>query len=276
MQRIRFLHIPKCAGITFVTMLRLQYPFTLRFSFSGEFAADRRRWERLSPDRRRRIRLFTGHAPLETGIPEADNDIDIVAMLREPVSRVRSFCQHVFEGKSPRLVERFPPASFDLDAFLDSGNEGLSNLQTKMLINRGKAASPEMLRNLPPDEAVDMALHNLSERITCYGILERFDESLVRFQQRLGWHTPCYAYSNRRNPGRLLQFEDRHLARIANMNTLDAAVYDRARKAFMDELDSGGVDPSKLRRLRAVQPFASPLIRGLLALSGLLRGNARS
>jgi len=56
----------------------------------------------------------------------------------------------------------------------------------------------------------------------------------------------------------------------------DAAVYDRARKAFMDELDSGDVDPLKLRRLRAVQPFASPLMRGLLALSGSLRGKARS
>lgn len=276
MRRLRFLHIPKCAGITFVTVLRMQYPFARRFSFSGELPADRRRWEALDPDKRGSIRLFTGHAPIETGVPEADNDVDVITMLREPVSRVQSFCQHVAEGKSPHLIERFAPASFDLDAFLDSGNEGLSNLQTRMLINRGRAAAPDTVQSLSPDEAVALALRNLEERIACFGILERFEESLVLFQQRLGWRTPCYASSNHRDPGRLLQFRDRHLTRIADMNTLDRAVYDAARQRFAEHIDSGRFDAAKLRRLRAVQPWASPLMKGLVALSGLRRTRSRA
>jgi len=271
MHRLRFLHIPKCAGITFVTMLRLQYPRAPRFSFSGNFAADRRRWDALPADKQARIRLFTGHAPIETGIPAADTDIDIVTMLREPVERVKSLCQHVSEGKSAHLLDKFPPEAFDLDAFLDSGNEGLSNLQTKMLINTGKAASPDLLQSMTADEARARALHNLRERVTCYGIQELFDESLVQFQQRFGWRTPCYASSNRKRPDKALRFEQRHLERIAEMNRVDLAVYAAARQALVERLESGAVDPGRLRRLRAVQPLASPLIKLFIAASGVLR-----
>lgn len=268
-RRLRFLHIPKCAGITFVTVLRLQYLGRPHFSFSGEFAVDRRRWESLSPVKKRRIRLFTGHAPIETGIPEADNDIEIITMLREPVSRVKSFCQHVSEGKSPHLLERFPPDTFDLDAFLDSGNEGLSNLQTKMLINSGKAASPDRLSDMTDDAARTLALQNLDERIIRYGIQEYFDESLVHFQQRFGWRTPCYASSNRSDPGRLLKFEGRHLARITDMNALDIAVYEAARESFLNHIESSGFDRAGLQRLRAVQPIASPAVQVLVSMRSL-------
>jgi len=269
--RLRFLHIPKCAGITFVTMLRLQYLGAPHFSFSGELAADRGRWESLTPAKKARIRLFTGHAPIETGIPEADQNIDVVTMLRDPVERVKSLCQHVSEGKSAHLRARFPPGRFDLDAFLESGNEGLSNLQTRMLINRGRAASPERIRNMSAEEALDLALCNLHEKVACYGILERFDESLVRFQQRFDWRTPCYASSNRKDPDRLLRFEERHLQRIAEMNALDLALYDAARKKFDQRVEADRIDASKLRRLRAVQPFAAPALRALIRWKGLFQ-----
>lgn len=252
-------------------MLRLQYLGTPHFSFSGEWAADQRRWQGLPAARRARIRLFTGHAPIETGISEADTDIAIVTMLRDPVDRVKSLCQHVAEGKSPHLLERFPPDRFDLDAFLASGHEGLSNLQTKMLINHGKAADPSLLQSLSKDEAVKRALHNLRERITCYGVQEYFDESLVHLQQRFDWHTPCYASSNRGDPDRRLHFEPRHLDRIAELNIVDNEVYAAARKLFLERLENGGLSRPRLRRLRTVQAFASPVIHLLIKLRGLGR-----
>jgi len=271
MTRLRFLHIPKCAGITFLTMLRLQYPGAPHFSFSGEWAADQRRWQALPAERRARIRLFTGHAPIETGIPEADHDIEIVTMLRDPVARAKSLCQHVFEGKSSHLLERFPPDRFDLDAFLASGNEGLSNLQTKMLINHGKAAHPARLRALSGEQAVNLARHNLRERIACFGIQECFDESLVHLQQHFGWRAPLYASSNRGSPRKRLQFERRHLDRIAELNDLDLRLYQAARQLFLERLDKDALSQSRLRRLRAVQPFASPFMHLLIWLRGLTR-----
>lgn len=275
MSRLRFLHIPKCAGITFVTMLRLQYLGAPHFSFSGEWAVDQRRWQALSADRRARIRLFTGHAPIETGIAEADHDIAIVTMLRHPRDRVKSLCQHVFEGKSPHLLERFPPERFDLDAFLASGHEGLSNLQTKMLINRGKAADPALLQSLSAEEAAERALHNLRERIACFGIQEHFDESLVHLQQHFGWHTPLYASSNRGSQHRRLEFEQRHLDRIAELNEGDIRLYEAARQLFLKRLENGRLNRSALRRLQAIQPLASPLIHLLIKLRGLGRREQR-
>lgn len=256
-------------------MLRLQYPGAPRFSFSGEWAADQRRWQGLPAARRARIRLFTGHAPIDTGIVEADTDIAIITMLRNPVDRVKSLCQHVAEGKSPHLLEQFPPDRFDLEAFLASGHEGLSNLQTKMLINRGKAADPALLQSLSVDEAVERALHNLRERIACFGIQERFEESLVHLQQHFGWRTPLYASSNRGNPRRRLHFEQHHLDRIVELNEVDIKVYEAARQLFLQRLENGGLSRAGLRRLQAAQPVASPLLHLLIKLRGLGRGSQR-
>lgn len=276
MQRLRFLHIPKCAGITFVTMLRLQYLGRAHFSFSGELAVDRRQFAELTPERQARIRLFTGHAPIETGIPEVDRDTAIVTMLREPVGRVKSLCQHVYEGKSPHLRERFPSDRFDLDDFLSSGYEGLSNLQTRMLINKGKAAAGDLLNSMSGDEAAVMALRNLHEKTAAYGISEYFDESLVHLQQKFGWRTPCYTSINTKNPSSLLVFEDRHLARIAEANAVDMAVYEAAKRRFLELIESPDFDRTNLARLRTMQIVASPAIRALILAKGLLARGTRS
>lgn len=253
-------------------MLRLQYLGVPHFSFSGEWAADQRRWQALPTAKRARIRLFTGHAPIETGIAEADRDIAIVTMLRDPLDRVKSLCQHVFEGKSPHLLERFPPERFDLDTFLASGHEGLSNLQAKMLINHGKAADPGRLQSLSGEKAAERALYNLRERIACFGIQERFEESLVHLQQHFGWRTPLYASSNRGSSHRRLRFEQRHLDRIAELNEVDIKVYKEARQLFLQRLENGGISHTDLRRLQTAQPVASPLIHLLIKLRGLARG----
>lgn len=268
MKRLRFLHIPKCAGITFTTMLRLQYLGKAHFSFSGEYAVDRQRFENLPPEKKARIHLFTGHAPIETGLPQADSDITIITLLRDPVSRVKSLCQHVSEGKSPHLLTRFSPDGFDLDDFLCSGNEGLSNLQTRMLINRGKAASSKLMDSMAEEEVKALALRNLDGRIACYGVQEYFEESLIHFQQQLGWRTPFYASKNRKNPRNLLAFEERQIERIAEMNAIDIEVYNAARSQFLERINSSAFDHGKLAKLRKLQPVVSPAIQTLIAIRG--------
>ena len=128
MQYVRFFHIPKTGGSTFADILKRQYIFYDWFRFSGDIQSDLKRYLKHNGH----VRLFIGHAPLKTGIQIADY-ATMFTLLRDPVSRVKSFCQHVYEGKSKYLIDRFPPYSFDLDEFLDSGNHELSNLQAKLL-----------------------------------------------------------------------------------------------------------------------------------------------
>ena len=61
-------------------------------------------------------RIVLGHAPITTCIKEADS-ATIITFLRDPVERVKSFCQHVYEGKSLHLKDSFPPELFNLMHF---------------------------------------------------------------------------------------------------------------------------------------------------------------
>ena len=58
--------------------------------------------------------------------------------------------------------------------------------------------------------------------------------------------------------GNGLIFEERHLARIAELNALDIAVYRRAAEHFTELLRRGGCTSGKLRRFRYLNSVIYP------------------
>ena len=232
MRAIRYLHIPKTGGTSLTHVLRRQYRSAACFDFSGDADADASRYRGLPPLERARIALFTGHAPIETGLEPADRCL-MITILREPLSRVQSFCRHVAEGKSPYLRERFPPERFDLDEFLWSGNAELENLQTKMLINQHHSAAP-LPSHYSGLKAITMATDNLFHRIAHFGIQSHFHESIARFGHALGWN-PLFRHARRNvaSAARPMRFEQRHVQRILELNPLDLELYRAAEARFL-------------------------------------------
>ncbi len=205
MDRLRFVHIPKTAGTTFTNILRRQYPAKRRFELNGDIASNLERFAALTDEEKQDVDLFTGHAPIISGLEEADR-ATLITFLRNPVSRVQSFCQHVFEGKSPHLIKQFPPYHFSLDELLESGGHELSNVQTKMLINTGNGTSPLLMNQMSPADARDMALDNLQNKISHFGLQEYFDESLIIFSSALNWKMPVYYTRNTKKSGNRIKF----------------------------------------------------------------------
>ncbi|HTN94180.1 MAG TPA: DUF1232 domain-containing protein [Gallionella sp.] len=249
MKYLRFLHIPKTAGVTFNTILERQYRGEMHFHFEGHLPSDKKRFDSLRSSVSNGI-LFTGHAPISTGIAEAD-EATLITFLRDPVSRVKSYCQHVSEGKSPHLLEGFSPETFDLDHFLFSGDSGLSNLQTRMLVCGDEWASPSALDGMSSANARDQALENLFHRVAHFGLQEYYDESLVLFSSLLAWKTPLYFSHNRKNSGRQLQFEPRHIARIEELNAVDIELYNRVEEHFVALLERS-LDRRKLQQFHII------------------------
>lgn len=266
MKPLRFLHIPKTAGTTFTDILQRQYFRKMSFHFSGDITSDIKRFKALSKIDRDKVILFTGHSPFITGINRADSATTIT-LLRDPISRVKSFCQHVAEGKSPYLANDFPPETFRLDDFLESGNGELSNLQTKMLVNYG----PLLFENISASEAKDLALDNLFNKISYFGFQEYFDESLIVFILALNWRMPLYSSKNEKNTSKLIQFEKRHLKRIAELNAIDMEVYRLAKEQFECLLDSEAFDKEKLKRLHFINAHSSLIIRSGQRIIGLTK-----
>jgi Sulfotransferase family len=257
MKRLRFLHIPKTAGSTFTSILYRQFHDKKRFEFTGRnLDVDVRRFQALSDKDRENTILFIGHTLLRTGIPEVDYATTIT-FLRRPLDRVQSFCQHVYEGKSPYLRNDFPPESFNLDLFLDSGNEELANLQTKLLIEDGSLISSSVFNRLPASTARDLALESLHKNIAFFGLSEYFDESLFLLSSALNWKTPLYATRNQKSRTRQIVFEQRQLDRIAELNQIDIEVYKVAQDNFMNLLNLSGLDNEKLNRFRLLNSLLS-------------------
>ena len=96
MNKIRFLHVPKTAGTSLTDCLN-QFYKNRHYLFSGDLEKDKGRYQKISASKRAQISLFSGHAPRITGIPEVDI-LPTIAFFRDPVERVKSFCQHVSEG----------------------------------------------------------------------------------------------------------------------------------------------------------------------------------
>lgn len=261
MERVRFLHIPKTAGSTFACILLAQYGRRGYFHFLGEIEPDRQRWNSLSDAAKRKTRLFLCHSPLVTGIDAADR-CRIITLLRDPVNRVKSFCQHVYEGKSPYLKKRFPPYSFTLDDLLESGELELDNLQVNMLAGTaggGPKQSPPLAGG---DDLLETAWETLTRRMACYGLLEQFDATILLFKKKLGWtKNPYYIRINRKRDERQLVFSDRHLERIRDLNRLDLALYDRAAEQFQ-EMAAAAVtkgDLQAFQRRNTAQQLATAL-----------------
>jgi hypothetical protein len=247
MQHIRFLHLPKTAGTTLSHLLHRNYYSHLPFELSGIEQVDRERFDSLTVKEKNTRKLFIGHASIITGVQQAD-DAQMITILRDPVARVKSYCQHVYEGKNGILAKYFPNKRFDLDEFLDCNDDDLSNLQTKLLVGRYNDHFKTLDRPASWSAMRDLALNNLFHKVAHFGLQEFFEESLTIFAAELNWYSVQCESKNVASKTTKLKFEQRHLDRIAELNRLDLEVYNVAKARFVQLLDNIEMYEAKLQR----------------------------
>jgi hypothetical protein len=254
MNRLRFVHIPKTAGATLRVIFLRQYRGKPYFAFNGP-AADIQRYLNMAEQERQKIWLFLGHLSLCIGIKEID-EATTITLLRKPIARVKSLCQYIFEGN----WDEYPVGSFDLDRFLNSGNQQLFNHQTRFLINTGHDSSLDLIKSMSPAAARDLALENLFNKVARFGIQEYFDESLMLFSQFLNWRMPFYVSWHQKHNGPLLEFKQSHLDHMAELNSIDIEVYEAAKQKFTEILADSNLDMAKLKRFKFLNPRVAPLL----------------
>ena len=83
----------------------------------------------------------------------------------------------------------------------------------------------------------------LETDITCFGLVEQFDISLLLFKQVLGWQSlPIYQLQNQKHPGALLQVDDRHRQKILELNSVDQLLYQAASACFRERITACAPD----------------------------------
>jgi len=64
---------------------------------------------------------------------------------------------------------------------------------------------------------------------------------LMLFKHHLGWGWPVYHRLNARDESRLLTFEERHIEKIRELNSVDIRVYTAALPIFQERLEAADV-----------------------------------
>jgi tetratricopeptide (TPR) repeat protein len=100
---------------------------------------------------------------------------------------------------------------------------------------------------------LEVALKNVREHFTVLGFTERFDETLLLLERRLGWHRPYYVKANvtkERKRKDEIGAEDR--AAVERYNRLDAELYRQAEIRFEAEIRALGPGfPADLEEFRS-------------------------
>ncbi|MCH8148855.1 MAG: sulfotransferase family 2 domain-containing protein [Planctomycetes bacterium] len=205
---IVFSHIPKTAGMTVQLLLRRHFGLRHLDLPKGFIYTEAllKRDLRLNP----LVRSLAGHSlrPF-VDFGALQDRLVWYTFLRDPVQRFISHYQHAVEKEGVQTP---------FDVWLRAPAN--SNWHVRMLAGR---------------EDLERAKEVLSQTVTCVGLMERFNESLLLIRHSLGIPELKLSYGVPRNTARRSDLRqrirnecDRHRAEVMERNALDGALYDYA------------------------------------------------
>lgn len=231
--KIIFLHIPKAAGTTLRDIIHRQYAADEIYELdSQEFVQAQEDFKQLDPAKKAEITILMGH--MYFGLHEfIDFPATYITMLRNPIERVISYYHFVKKLTSHEDYELIKTKNISLQQYCQMGRQNMCNGQTRFLSGAGASAIGDR-------PMLAMAKQNLQQNFAVVGIQERFDESLLLLQKKLGWHRAPYYYrrnTNRTNSYSRLEISSETLSVIKKHNELDLELYEYANQIFTRDLE---------------------------------------
>jgi hypothetical protein len=234
-----YTHIPKTAGTSFYNTL-IAPNFADGQSLVGPTL--RTIAGRLRPEHA----IAWGHFPYGLHRLAGRNPI-YITMLREPIDRAISYYYFVKDQDPARYVhpDRKYAESLGLAEFYRLGR--FRNVMTRYLADWAfLKAGGHVPTALWGGAALAMARRHLERRYRCFGLLERFDDSVALFEKRMGWARGPLDTESKKTQGRLRkeEIDPATLASLRASNRLDVELYEFARALFEENLRREGLAPA--------------------------------
>jgi hypothetical protein len=241
-----FVHIPKTAGTTLIHLLERNYGAA--YQHGGlQKGEDRLPDESEYPEIAQKLANKAGFgAHMPYGLHSALNRPYIyMSFLREPLARTVSHYNFLIRNR-PDL------ASQSIIQFFREGNPSRREMQTRFLAGRDAMTKSEI-----GEAELEAAKATLRDHIELLGIVERFDESILYIQQKLGWPVPYYLKANQSQRvlgEKTVSFKNlstEEQAYIRQINHYDSQLYIYACELFAERIATMGADfPKRVSRFQ--------------------------
>jgi uncharacterized protein YeeX (DUF496 family) len=255
-----FNHIPKTAGLTLSAIIRKQYSKDREFSTLGWDGGRREAinyFKNISETKRNKFSLITGHSALE--LFNFVKSPIILIMLRHPVDRVISLYSYVKRKswhKFYNITNQYSLSECYENNIHHDWKE-LSNGQSLSLISIINKINFDS-NNCDIDNLEELKL--FMERFCLVGLVEKFDESLILFRERLNWMNNIYYHKinvSREKPD--LNPKIRQI--ILDYNKTDYELYNYTLQNFEDLVNSLNTNFNKrVESFKSKNEFLMPLM----------------
>ena len=235
-----FLHIPKNAGTTFFLTLERIFSKDETFDIQVVGNGDRMNTDdflNLSESERSKIKLLRGHLlyGMHKHLPGKS---EYITFLRKPEHRVVSYYNYVMGLPEHRLYEKVAGENMSLYDFVcNIDDEDVHNAQIHMI--SGVVDSEEVM--------LEKAIENINKDFSFVGLVERFDESMMLFNQLCNMDVRYYTSLNKSRK-KVYTLDEKTRNAIQERNQGDKAFYKIMEDKFNEELNKIGFLNYKLFR----------------------------
>lgn len=182
-----FIHIPKTGGVTFQYILNKQYGSCRKFTLHPY---NNGLWQKLSNDAKLSYKIIKGHFRFKPDL--YPGKCIYFTFLREPEKRLLSHYNFIKTTVTHRLYREMKEKNYSLMDLVENGKiPNLDNCMVRYIAGCGEKKFGEV-----NESDLQKAISNFDNYFKNFGILEKYDESLLILSYELGWKTPYYTLHN--------------------------------------------------------------------------------
>jgi hypothetical protein len=239
MEKVIFIHIPKCGGTTINSILRKNYGKEKINRLRGGNKAKEsiEKLKKLTVNQQNIYSVYYGHIGFGIHKFLKNKNFHYVTFLRNPIDRLISHYYYVLRNPDHYLYNKVY-RKLSLKEYVSSNiSHELYNGQTRLLCSNNGQDLTFLEKERLDITDLEIAKQNLENFFSMVGIVEEFDTSLILLKKQIGLKNIYYYKKNVTNKKVKENIDNDVLAIIKENNKFDLALYQFAKELFYKTIE---------------------------------------